>query len=57
MVASSDQSGGFVAAKQGMFVAVPPELLHDGSGEAPTLTVRIDRATAAIPPSRLAKRL
>ncbi|OEL26581.1 hypothetical protein BAE44_0012401 [Dichanthelium oligosanthes] len=44
MVASSDLSGGFVAADQGMFLAVPPELLHDESGEAPTLMVRIDRA-------------
>ncbi|RLN23658.1 hypothetical protein C2845_PM07G02610 [Panicum miliaceum] len=66
MVASSDLSGGFVAADQGMFLAVPPELLHDGSGEAPALMVRIDRVTAApaaarspsaTPPSRLAKRL
>ncbi|PUZ57814.1 hypothetical protein GQ55_5G459200 [Panicum hallii var. hallii] len=66
MVASSDLSGGFVAADQGMFLAVPPELLHDGSGEAPALMVRIDRAAAATaaarspsatPPLRLAKRL
>ena len=62
MVASSDLSGGFVAANQGMFMAVPPELLHGESGEAPALMVRIDRATAATaaarspsatPPSRL----
>uniref|UniRef100_K3XJS1 RING-type E3 ubiquitin transferase n=1 Tax=Setaria italica TaxID=4555 RepID=K3XJS1_SETIT len=68
MVASSNLSGGFVAAEQGMFLAVPPELLHDESGEAPALMVRIDRAGAAAaaasarspsatPPSKLPKRL
>jgi len=66
MVASSDLSGGFVAANQGMFMAVPPELLHDESGEASALMVRIDRVTAALaaarspsatPPSRFTKRL
>ncbi|CAL4964917.1 unnamed protein product [Urochloa decumbens] len=71
MVVNSDLSGGLVAAEQGMFLAVPPELLHDASGEAPALMVRIDRAGAAAaavsrsatpppsatPPSRLARRL
>nr|XP_034586699.1 uncharacterized protein LOC117849239 [Setaria viridis] len=68
MVASSNLSGGFVAAEQGMFLAVPLELLHDESGEAPALMVRIDRAGAAAatasarspsatPPSKLPKRL
>lgn len=47
MVASSNLSGGFVAVEQGMFLAVPPELLHDESGEASALMVRIDRAGAA----------
>ncbi|CAO2160857.1 unnamed protein product [Urochloa humidicola] len=47
MVASSDLSGGLVAAEQGMFLAVPPDLMHDASGEVPALMVRIDRAGAA----------
>ena len=68
MVASSNLSGGFVAVEQGMFLAVPPKLLHDESGEASALMVRIDRAGAAAaaasarspsstPPSKLPKRL
>ncbi|KAG2587263.1 putative E3 ubiquitin-protein ligase SINA-like 6 isoform X2 [Panicum virgatum] len=57
MVASSDLSGGFVAANQGMFLAVPPELLHDSSGEAPILSVRIDRVTAAAAAAAAAARL
>uniref|UniRef100_A0A0A9FVC8 SIAH-type domain-containing protein n=1 Tax=Arundo donax TaxID=35708 RepID=A0A0A9FVC8_ARUDO len=55
LVASSDLSGGFVAAEQGMFLAVPPELLPDASGETPDLVVRIDKAGAAsstTPPAR-----
>jgi hypothetical protein len=71
-VASSDFSGGFVAAEQGMFLCVPPELLHDESGEAPAFMVRIDRiddaaaaaaaaasarSPSATPPSKLPKRL
>lgn len=35
---SSSLSRGFV----GMFLAVPPELLHGASGETPILTVRIN---------------
>ncbi|CAO2174418.1 unnamed protein product [Urochloa humidicola] len=51
-VGSSDMFRGFVAADQGMFLAVPPELLHDdGSGETPVLTVRINKAGAAAEPS------
>ncbi|CAL4951160.1 unnamed protein product [Urochloa decumbens] len=47
-VGSSDMFRGFVAADQGMFLAVPPELLRDdSSGEAPVLKVRIDKAGAA----------
>ncbi|CAO2204864.1 unnamed protein product [Urochloa humidicola] len=51
-VRSSDMFRGFVAAEQGMFLAVPPELLRgDGSGEAAVLTVRIDKAGGAAEPS------
>lgn len=64
MVASCDLSGGFAAAEQGMFLTVPPELLHDESGDPPALMIRIDRAKAdharspsATPPSTLPKRL
>ncbi|XP_039852098.1 putative E3 ubiquitin-protein ligase SINA-like 6 [Panicum virgatum] len=46
-VPSSDLSRGFVAAEQGMFLAVPPELLRDAPGEAPDLMVRIDKAASA----------
>lgn len=47
-VRSSDLSGGFTAAEQGMFLVVPPELLHEVSGETPILSIRIDRAAPAI---------
>ncbi|KAF0918377.1 hypothetical protein E2562_023539 [Oryza meyeriana var. granulata] len=48
MVRSSDLSGGFPAAEHhGMFLVVPPELLHEVSGEMPILSIRIDRAGAA----------
>uniref|UniRef100_A0A0E0JDG7 E3 ubiquitin-protein ligase n=1 Tax=Oryza punctata TaxID=4537 RepID=A0A0E0JDG7_ORYPU len=47
-VRNSDLSGGFPAAEQGMFLVVPPELLHEVSGETPILSIRIDRAAAAI---------
>ncbi|EAY72326.1 putative E3 ubiquitin-protein ligase SINA-like 6 [Oryza sativa Japonica Group] len=47
-VRSSDLSGGFPAAEQGMFLVVPPELLHEVSGETPILSIRIDRAAPAI---------
>ncbi|CAO2193415.1 unnamed protein product [Urochloa humidicola] len=51
-VGSSDMFRGFVAADQGMFLAVPPELLYDdGSGEAPILKVRIDKVGVAAEPS------
>ena len=43
-VRSSDLSGGFPAADTNMFLAVPPVLLHDASGEAPELMVCIDKA-------------
>nr|XP_034594485.1 putative E3 ubiquitin-protein ligase SINA-like 6 [Setaria viridis] len=43
-VRSSNLSRGFAAADQGMFLAVPPQLLHGASGETPVLTVRINRA-------------
>ncbi|RLN24866.1 hypothetical protein C2845_PM07G02570 [Panicum miliaceum] len=46
-VPSSDLSRGFVAAEQGMFLSVPPELLRDAPGEAPDLMVRIDKAAPA----------
>jgi hypothetical protein len=36
-VPSSDLSRGFVAAEQGMFLGMPPELLRDAPGEAPDL--------------------
>ncbi|KAJ1282839.1 hypothetical protein BS78_03G082700 [Paspalum vaginatum] len=69
MVASSNMSRGFVPAEQGMFLVVPPELLHDESGEAPVLKIRVDRidranggastarSPSATPPSSLPKRL
>ncbi|EES00395.1 hypothetical protein BDA96_03G096200 [Sorghum bicolor] len=50
MVASCSMSGAgaFSAADQGMFLAMPPEILDDAfGGEAPVLMVRIDRAGAA----------
>lgn len=47
MVGSSSLSAGFSAADQDMFLVVPPEILHDVSGEAPFVMVRIDRAGAA----------
>ncbi|XP_066316188.1 putative E3 ubiquitin-protein ligase SINA-like 6 [Miscanthus floridulus] len=51
MVRSSSISGAggvFSAADQGMFLAMPPEILDDASvGEAPVLMVRIDRTGAA----------
>ena len=41
-------AGAFSAADQGMFLAMPPEILDDAfGGEAPVLMVRIDRAGAA----------
>jgi E3 ubiquitin-protein ligase SIAH1 len=43
-VRSSDLSNGFPAADTNMFLAVPPVLLHDASGEAPDLMVCIDKA-------------
>jgi hypothetical protein len=54
-VASSDLSGGgfAAAAEQGMFLAVPRELLRDAPGETTELMLRIDRAaSAANPPAR-----
>ncbi|KAL6626628.1 hypothetical protein ACP70R_030354 [Stipagrostis hirtigluma subsp. patula] len=61
MVGSSSLSGGFSEADQGMFLAVPPELLHDVSGEAAVLSVRIDRTGGAAmstnPPSRGSRRM
>ncbi|RLN24404.1 hypothetical protein C2845_PM07G02580 [Panicum miliaceum] len=47
VVGSSNLSGGFSAAVQDMFLVVPPEILHDVSGEAPFVMVRIDRTGAA----------
>jgi len=49
MVRSSSMSGAgaFSAADQAMFLAMPPEILDDVSGEEPVLMVRIDRAGAA----------
>ncbi|RLN22135.1 uncharacterized protein C2845_PM07G02620 [Panicum miliaceum] len=43
-VRSSDLSGGFPAADMNVFLAVPPVLLHDASGDAPDLMVCIDKA-------------
>lgn len=43
MVRSSNLSGGFAAAEQGMFLMVPPDLLHGESGEVLLLSVRIDK--------------
>ncbi|CAL4957846.1 unnamed protein product [Urochloa decumbens] len=43
---SSLAAGGFSAADQDMFLAVPPEILHDVSGEPPSVMVRIDRVGA-----------
>nr|CAB3476490.1 unnamed protein product [Digitaria exilis] len=48
LVANSDLSGGFVAADQGMFLAVQPPLLLDESGEAPVLKVRIDKCQVPV---------
>ncbi|GJN37627.1 hypothetical protein PR202_gb26601 [Eleusine coracana subsp. coracana] len=63
-VASSNLAGGLPAAgEQGMFLAVPVDILHDVSGEAPLLMVRIDRisalaaAKAGTPPARSTRRL
>ncbi|XP_040376737.1 putative E3 ubiquitin-protein ligase SINA-like 6 [Oryza brachyantha] len=47
MVRSSNLSGGFPAADQGMFLVVPPELLQEASGETPIVSIRIDKAGAA----------
>ncbi|XP_066382661.1 putative E3 ubiquitin-protein ligase SINA-like 6 [Miscanthus floridulus] len=44
---SMSGAGAFSAADQAMFLAMPPEILDDVSGEAPVLMVRIDRAGAA----------
>uniref|UniRef100_A0A0E0JDG6 E3 ubiquitin-protein ligase n=1 Tax=Oryza punctata TaxID=4537 RepID=A0A0E0JDG6_ORYPU len=49
MVRSSDLSGGFPAADKGMRLWVPPEMLHNVSGEMAILSIRIDRAAAATP--------
>ena len=46
-VRSRSLAGGFSAADQEMFLVVPPEILHDVSGEAPFVMVRIDRTGAA----------
>ncbi|TVU22156.1 hypothetical protein EJB05_31838 [Eragrostis curvula] len=47
MVRSSNLTGGFPPADQGMFLAVPMDILHDVSGEPPALMIRIDRAGIA----------
>ncbi|KAL6847792.1 hypothetical protein ACP4OV_021920 [Aristida adscensionis] len=63
MVGSSNLSGGLSPADQGMFLAVPSELLHGASGEPPVLSVRIDRAGGAaaaastVPSARSCRRL
>ncbi|OEL26582.1 hypothetical protein BAE44_0012399 [Dichanthelium oligosanthes] len=61
MVGSSSLSGGFSAADQSMFLVVPPEILHEMSGDSPFVMVRIDRAAAAAaksttPPVRSSRR-
>ncbi|CAL4957849.1 unnamed protein product [Urochloa decumbens] len=61
-VRSSDLSDGFSAADKNMFLAVPPVLLHDASGEAPELMVCIDEpagdaAANSTPPARCSGRL
>jgi E3 ubiquitin-protein ligase SIAH1 len=63
VVASSNLSGGLPpAADQGMFLAVPQDIMHDVSGDAPLLKVRIDKigaaaAKATTPPGRSSRRL
>jgi hypothetical protein len=52
MVASSHLAGGFPATDQGMFLAVPPPLLHDESGEPAPVMVRIDEVGVAAASSR-----
>ncbi|XP_066310920.1 uncharacterized protein, partial [Miscanthus floridulus] len=47
MVASSDLAGGFPATDQGMFLAVPPPLQHDESGERAPLMIRVDKVGVA----------
>ncbi|CAL4964918.1 unnamed protein product [Urochloa decumbens] len=61
-VRSSDLADGFPAADNNMFLAVPPVLLHDASGEAPELMVCIDdpagdAAANSTPPARCSGRL
>jgi E3 ubiquitin-protein ligase SIAH1 len=63
MEASSNLSGGLPPpADLGMFLAVPQDILHDVSGGAPLLKVRIDRigataAKATPPPGWSSRRL